>query len=91
VTATNLEYWISVNLPELADASPSAELRTGFVLPHKSLTEALKYTPGRETITLSPEEGRVVLTTSGSRLSLLKTGQPHDFPPMPSASEPVIF
>ena len=75
VMATNLEYWISVNLPELGDLS--------FLLPYRALTEALKFTPGRETITLSPEEGRVVLATSGSRLTLVKPGQPHDFPPMP--------
>jgi DNA polymerase-3 subunit beta len=83
VTATNLEYWISADLPELGDA--------GFVLPHGALTEALKYTPGREAVTLTSEEERVVLTTSGSRLSLVKPGQPHDFPPMPAPSgEPFV-
>lgn len=75
VTATNLEYWVSVDLPELGDAS--------FVLPHKALTEALKFTPGRATLTLTADEIRVVLTTPDSRLSLIKSGQPHDFPLMP--------
>jgi DNA polymerase III subunit beta len=75
LTATNLELWISVDLPELGDAE--------FVLPHRALTEALRFTPGRQVVTLTPETDRVILETPGSRLTLVKPGQPHDFPPMP--------
>jgi len=53
------------------------------VLPHRALTEALKFTPGREMLTLTPDRQNVLLETSGSRLRLIKPGQPRDFPPMP--------
>lgn len=75
LTATNLEIWVSVAMPELG--------RYSFVLPHHSLSEALKFTPGREMVNLAPERSRVVLTTAGSTLNLVKSGQPRDFPPMP--------
>jgi DNA polymerase III sliding clamp (beta) subunit (PCNA family) len=75
VTATNLEFWISVDLPELGDYS--------FVLPQRALTEALKFTPGRQMVSVVPDEDRVVLETPASRLSLVKPGEPQDFPPMP--------
>ena len=76
VVATNLEIWIAVDVPELEG--------DGFVLPHKALTEALKFTPGRQQLTLTDEGNNVTLTTSGSQLNLVKPGLASDFPPVPS-------
>jgi DNA polymerase III subunit beta len=75
LVATNLEVWVAVDLPEVGDSA--------FVLPHRALTEALKFTPGRQTLSMIPEGERVILQTASSRLSLVKPGAPQDFPPMP--------
>jgi DNA polymerase III sliding clamp (beta) subunit (PCNA family) len=91
LTATNLEIWVSVDLPELGRSSSSASLRagpelaegTGFLLPHKALTEALKFIPGRQLLTLTPGRSDVVMEAASSRLTLVEPGQPRDFPPMP--------
>ena len=73
--ATNLEMWISVDLPELG--------RSSFLLPHRAITEALKFTSGRQTLTMTPDRTKVVLTTPSSKMTLVKPGMPRDFPPMP--------
>jgi DNA polymerase III sliding clamp (beta) subunit (PCNA family) len=81
--ATNLELWISAEVPGLGNAGPALSQAEGYVLPHRALTEALRFTPGRQVVTLTPEADRVILEAPGSRLTLVKPGQPHDFPPMP--------
>jgi DNA polymerase-3 subunit beta len=86
VTATNLEVWISVDLPELAPTS-----RGSFVLPHRALTEALKFIPGRQMLTMTPGRSDVVMEAASSRLTLVKPGQPRDFPPMPQLSDEDSF
>jgi DNA polymerase-3 subunit beta len=81
LTATNLELWVSVDVPQLQAG------RTGFVLPHRALTEALKFIPGRQMLTITPDRQRVLLESAGSRTTLIKPGLPRDFPPMPQPSE----
>ena len=73
--ASNLELWISVDLPELG--------RSSFLLPHRAITEALKFTSGRQTLTMTPDRTKVVLETPSSKMTLVKPGMPRDFPPMP--------
>ena len=77
LTATNLELWVSVDVSQLQTG------RTGFVLPHRALTEALKFIPGRQTLTITSDRQRVLLESAGSRTTLIKPGLPRDFPPMP--------
>ena len=75
LVATNLEMWISVELPELG--------RSSFILPHRALNEALKFMSGRQMLTMTPDRTKVVLETAGSKMTLVKPGAPRDFPPMP--------
>jgi DNA polymerase-3 subunit beta len=77
LTATNLELWVSVDVPQLQMG------RSSFVLPHRALTEALKFIPGCQMLTITPDRQRVLLESAGSRTSLIKPGLPRDFPPMP--------
>jgi len=70
--ATDLEVGISLALPEA---------REPLLVPHRRMSEFLKYVPGHLTATLEVDNGPLKITAGGTQASF-DTGNPADYPPL---------
>jgi len=73
VAATNLDAWAVYELPEVEGEC---------LLPHKQVSELLKYVPGDDTLTLEKKNGSLQLSWADGKAAY-EVAKAEDYPPLP--------
>jgi DNA polymerase III sliding clamp (beta) subunit (PCNA family) len=71
--ATNLEIWVTLDMPEAEEAC---------LIPHKAVSELLKHVPGSELLTITVKRRALDLSWDGGGATY-DVDQPDDYPPVP--------